>query len=99
MNSSTDGRDCLHFIDGHANAMKSFLEIAFGPGDIRTVETVFDEWCERHMLPRDHPDSALAAAILLSLFRAGHDTVPKLQAAARQHKGLSELVPDDERPS
>ncbi len=79
--------------------IKNFLEITFGPGDIRTVETVLEEWREQHVLPRDHPDSALAAAILLSLFRAGHDTVPKLQAAARQHKGLSELVPDDERPS
>ncbi|WP_312363651.1 hypothetical protein [Ensifer sp.] len=77
--------------------MKSFLEITFGPGDLRTVETVLIEWREQHSLPRDHPDSALAAAILLSLFRSGHDTVAKLQAAARLHKGLSELAPDDER--
>ncbi|WP_312366217.1 hypothetical protein [Ensifer sp.] len=78
--------------------MKNFLELTFGPSDIRTVETVLDEWRERRLLPRDHPDSALAAAILFSLFRAGHDTVPKLQAAASRHKGLAELTPDDERP-
>lgn len=77
--------------------MKSFLETTFGPGDVRTVETVLNEWREHHMLPRDHPDSALAAAILFSLFRAGHDTVAKLQAAAYHHKGLGELASDDER--
>ncbi len=75
---------------------KSFLEITFGPGDIRTVETVLEGWREQHFLPKDHPDTALAAAILLCLFRAGHDTVPKLQAAARRHKGLNELASGDE---
>ncbi|NVD39975.1 hypothetical protein HT585_14000 [Ensifer sp. HO-A22] len=72
--------------------IKSFLETTFGPGDIQTVETVLDEWRKRQSLPRDHPDTALAAAILLSLFRAGHDTVPKLQLAASRHKGLIDLV-------
>lgn len=72
--------------------MKSFLETTFEPGDLRMVETVLDEWRGHSLLPRDHPDSEIAAAILLCLFRAGNHTVAKLQAAASQHRGLLDLA-------
>jgi hypothetical protein len=72
--------------------MRPFLETTFGPVELEIIETVLDEWQEKHSLAKDSPDLGLAAAVMINLFREGNDTVLSLRQAVGQHKALAELA-------
>ena len=71
--------------------MRAFLDTTFDSTQLNIVGTVLDEWIDERSLSKDDPDTALAAAILINLFREGNTTIPELKKAAEKHRGLSEL--------
>lgn len=72
--------------------MRAFFETAFGPAEFEIVRTVLDQWRNEHGLAKSDPDVELAGAIIITLFREGHRTVPELLVASAKHKGLADLV-------
>jgi len=72
--------------------MPAFLETTFGPTELEVLETVLEDWREAHELPKSDPDVSLAAAVMINLFREGHDTVPALKQAVSEHKALADLT-------
>jgi hypothetical protein len=72
--------------------MRPFLETTFGPAELEILDTVLDEWRQDHALPKESPDVGLAAAVMINLFREGHNTVPELRRAVAEHKALADLI-------
>lgn len=71
--------------------MRAFLETAFGPNELEIVDQAFDDWLGRHHVPKNSPDAELAAAIIMTLYREGHRTLPALETAMAKHLGLVDL--------
>lgn len=71
--------------------MRAFFETTFGPTELSVVEAVFKDWLTESGISKDMPEAELAAAIVINLFREGHDTGDTLQAAVAAHKGLADL--------
>jgi len=71
--------------------MRAFLETALGPKELETIAKAFDSWRVAYQVPKDSPDAELAAAIIMNLYREGHDTQPALEAAMSKHRGLADL--------
>ncbi len=72
--------------------MRAFLEAAFGPKELETIDEAFQNWLDAHRVPKGSPEAELAAAIIITLYREGHDTLPALEAAMSKHRGLSDLA-------
>ncbi len=72
--------------------MRAFLETAFGPRELQTVNEAFQNWLDAHQVSKSSPEAELAAAILITLFREGHDTREALEDAMFKHRGLSDLA-------
>jgi hypothetical protein len=73
--------------------MRPFLETSFGPTELEIIEAVLNHWRKEHAVPKESPDAGIAAAVMINLFREGHQTIPELSRAAAEHKALNELVP------
>jgi len=73
-------------------AMRAFLETAFGPIELETIDEVFQNWLDAHRVLKGSPDAELAAAIIITLYREGHDTRSALETAMSKHRGLSDLA-------
>lgn len=71
--------------------MRAFFETTFGPTELSIVEAVFKQWLSEGGITRDTPEAELAAAIVINLFREGHNTGEALRAAVAEHKGLADL--------
>lgn len=71
--------------------MRQLLETTFGPDELEILDTVLEEWRVKRGLPKDNPDVALAAAVMLNLFREGNRTIETLNAAVAEHRALSDL--------
>jgi len=71
--------------------MRAFFETTFGPTELSIVEAVFKQWLSEGGITRDAPEAELAAAIVINLFREGHNTGEALRAAVVEHKGLADL--------
>lgn len=72
--------------------MRSFLETTFDSSDLAVIGSVLEEWRIQRGLAKESPDVAIAAAVMINLFREGHDTTVALKRAVSDHKGLAELV-------
>lgn len=72
--------------------MRTFLETAFGPRQLQTIDEAFQNWLDAHQVPKGSLEAELAAAIIITLYREGHDTRDALGNAMRKHRGLSELA-------
>lgn len=72
--------------------MRTFLETAFGPRQLETVDEAFQKWLNAHRLCKGSPEAELAAAIIITLYREGYDTREALEDAMRKHRGLSDLA-------
>ncbi len=72
--------------------MRAFLETAFGPRELQTVDEAFQNWLDANRIPKSSPEAELAAAIIITLFREGHDTQAALETAMFKHRGLSDLA-------
>lgn len=71
--------------------MRAILDTAFGPNELEIVDQAFNDWLVRHQIPKNSPDGELAAAIIMTLYREGHETRQTLEAAMAQHRGLIDL--------
>ena len=72
--------------------MRRFLETAFGPSELSLVDQAFNDWLNIHKIPKDSPEAELAAAIIINLYREGHDTEKALELAMADHRGLKDLI-------
>lgn len=72
--------------------MRTFFETTFGPNELSVVESASDEWRQTHSFTKDDPESELAAAIMITLFREGNKSVEELVNASRKHRGLCDLA-------
>ena len=72
--------------------MPAFLETTFGPAELEVIETALENWRLARSLPKEDPDTGLAAAVAINLFREGRNTVPALEHALAEHKALADLV-------
>lgn len=72
--------------------MCAFLETAFGPIELETIDEVFQNWLDAHRVLKGSPEAELAAAIIMPLYREGHDTRSALETAMSKHRGLSDLA-------
>lgn len=70
--------------------MAEFLETTFGPGDLEILDAALAHWCIGRGIAKQSPDAAIAAEVLINLFREGNKTLPELQSAASRHKWLNE---------
>lgn len=71
--------------------MRAFFETTYGQAELSIIEAVFKDWLTESRISKDMPEAELAAAIMINLFREGHNTGDALQAAAAAHKGLADL--------
>jgi hypothetical protein len=72
--------------------MRAFLETAFGPQEFEIIDEVFHNWLDTHRVFKGSLEAELAAAIIITLYREGHDTRLALETAMSQHRGLSDLA-------
>jgi hypothetical protein len=72
--------------------MRAFLETAFGPKEFETIDGAIQHWLDAHQVLKGSPEAELAAAIIITLYREGHDTRPSLETAMSKHRGLSDLA-------
>jgi len=72
--------------------MRAFLETAFGPKELETIDEAFQSWLEAYRVLKGSPEAELAAAIIITLYREGHDTRSALETAMSKHRGLSDLA-------
>lgn len=72
--------------------MPSFFETTFGPVELEIIDIALKSWRTRYGLPKDDPDSVIAAEICLNLFREGHNTLPLLVQAMDSHKALADIA-------
>ena len=72
--------------------MRRFLETAFGPQELLLVEQAFNDWLNIHKIQKDSPEGELAAAIVINVYREGHDTKNALELAMADHRGLKDLI-------
>lgn len=72
--------------------MRAFLETAFGPTELETIDEAFQDWLDAHGVLKGSPEAELAAAIIITLYREGHDTRTALEAAMSKHRGLKDLA-------
>ena len=71
--------------------MRRFLEATLGPAELDMLDDVLISWLSISGMERGSADAELAAAIIINLFKEGHDTRPALQAAMSRHQGLKVL--------
>jgi hypothetical protein len=72
--------------------MRAFLERPFGPTELQFIDEAFDDWLVANRVLKDSPEAELAAAIIITLFREGHDTRSALETAMSKHRGLKDLA-------
>ena len=72
--------------------MRAFLETAFGPMELETIDEAFQNWLDAHQVLKGSPEAELAAAIIITLYREGNDTQSALEMAMSKHRGLSDLA-------
>lgn len=72
--------------------MRAFLKTAFGPMELETIDKAFQNWLDAHQVLKGSPEAELAAAIIITLYREGHDTPSALEMAMSKHRGLSDLA-------
>lgn len=72
--------------------MRAFFETTFGPNELDVLEDALAVWRTEHGINREDPESELAAAIMITLFREGRRSLPELLDAASKHKGLRDLA-------
>lgn len=70
--------------------MRAFLETAFGRMELETIDEAFQNWLEANQVLKGSPEAELAAAIIVTLYREGHDTRSALEMAMSIHRGLSD---------
>lgn len=70
--------------------MRAFFETTYGQAELSIIEAVFKDWLTESRISKDMPEAELAAAIMINLFREGHNTGDALQGAAAAHKGLAD---------
>jgi hypothetical protein len=70
--------------------MDDFFETTFGPAELKILDAALEQWCLARSIPRRSPDAALAAEVLINLFREGNRTPSQLEEAASRHKWLGE---------
>lgn len=68
-------------------AQKTF----FTPEELGLIETVLEEWAQKHCVALETEDAALAGEVIMSIFSDGHRTLDSLREAADAHKALAEL--------
>lgn len=71
--------------------MRAFLEATFGPVELSVIDEAFKEWVDAHRVTKDSAEAELAAAIIINLYREGHNTKQALNNAIAKHRGLSDL--------
>ncbi len=72
--------------------MRAFFETTFGPNELEVLESALTQWRQTHCVSKDDPESEIAAAIMITLFREGYRSLPDLLDAAGKHKGLCDLT-------
>jgi hypothetical protein len=72
--------------------MRAFLETSFGPNEFSVIDQSFNDWPEIHHVTRNSAEAELAAAIIINLYREGHDTRQELDTAMSLHRDLGELA-------
>jgi hypothetical protein len=73
--------------------MRRFLEATFGPTELDMLDDLLAGWLAMSGHSRESTDAELAAAIIINLFREGHDTYDALQTAMSRHQALKALEP------
>ncbi|MBP2562262.1 hypothetical protein J2T08_001670 [Neorhizobium galegae] len=71
--------------------MRAFLETSFGPNELSVIDQSFKDWLETHHVTKNSAEAELAAAIIINLYREGHDTRQELDTAMSLHRGLADL--------
>lgn len=72
--------------------MRKFLETTFGPTELSILDEVLNDWVAKHGFELDSAERELAAAVIINLFREGHDTAPTLRNAVGRHQALMDLA-------
>lgn len=71
--------------------MAYFTNMTFGHEELKILKAALEDWRKEQGLEAGAPEVELAAAIFINLFKEGNITELALKAAARRHKGLSEM--------
>ncbi|MDM9625560.1 hypothetical protein QTL95_06615 [Rhizobium sp. S152] len=74
--------------------MTFHLNMTLGSEELTVIEEVLGEWCAEHGINHSSPDTSIAGAVLVALFKEGNFTAPALRRAASQHKWLAHYNPE-----